>query len=192
MTPTALVEDKQLPLPDTLRRRNGWRLLSQRTVFTNGVFDLVHPGHLTYLAQAAGLGQRLIVGVNTDESVRRLKGNDRPVMPLAARMQLLASLFFVDAVVAFDENTPLQLIQALRPDVLVKGGDYTVDEIVGATEVRGWGGEVRVLPFVEGESTSGIVDRLRGGVMGAVCDGRCAMCDLRCAMCDGTTDAPQD
>ncbi len=160
MTPLELVHDKLLPLADLSRRRCGWRTRSQRTVFTNGVFDLVHPGHLTYLAQAAGLGERLIVGVNSDASVRRLKGDARPVMPLAARMQLLASLFFVDGVVAFEEDTPLDLINALRPDVLVKGGDYTEATIIGAPEVRSWGGTVEVLPFLEGHSTSIILQGL--------------------------------
>ena len=162
MTPLALVHNKLLSLTELSRRRCGWRVVSQRTVFTNGVFDLVHPGHLTYLAQAAGLGQRLIVGVNSDESVRRLKGNDRPIMPLEARMQLLASLFFVDGVIAFEQDTPIQLIKALRPDILVKGGDYTEATIVGAPEVRSWGGTVEVLPFVAGQSTTGIVEGVRG------------------------------
>ena len=160
MTPLALVHDKLLSLTDLSRRRCGWRVVSQPTVFTNGVFDLIHPGHLTYLAQAAGLGKRLIVGVNSDASVKRLKGNDRPIMPLAARMQLLASLFFVDGVIAFEEDTPLDLIKALRPDVLAKGGDYTEADIVGAPEVRGWGGRVEILPFVEGQSTTGIIAQL--------------------------------
>jgi rfaE bifunctional protein nucleotidyltransferase chain/domain len=162
MTPLELVADKQLPLLEIIRRRNGWRNVSHRTVFTNGVFDIIHPGHLTYLAAAAGLGQRLIIGVNSDESVRRLKGDARPIMPQEARMQLLASLFFVDAVVPFDEDTPLELITALRPDVLVKGGDYTEETIVGAPEVRSWGGEVQVIPFIEGYSSSSIIERIRG------------------------------
>ncbi|WP_116127708.1 D-glycero-beta-D-manno-heptose 1-phosphate adenylyltransferase [Lewinella sp. IMCC34183] len=161
MTRLELVSDKLLPLNDLSRRRCGWRTVSQRTVFTNGVFDLVHPGHLTYLAQAANLGHRLIVGVNSDASVRRLKGDSRPVMPLEARMQLLASLFFVDGVIAFEEDTPINLIKALRPDILVKGGDYIADEIVGAPEVRAMGGEVIVLPFVDGQSTTRIIDRLQ-------------------------------
>ncbi|MTB49523.1 D-glycero-beta-D-manno-heptose 1-phosphate adenylyltransferase [Lewinella sp. W8] len=161
MSPIELVAEKQLPLEELLRRRNGWRNYSHRTVFTNGVFDLIHPGHLTYLAEAAGLGQRLIVGVNSDESVRRLKGNSRPIMPQAARMQLLASLFFVDGVIPFDEDTPLDLITTLRPDVLVKGGDYTEETIVGAPEVRSWGGDVRVIPFVEGYSSSTIIEKIR-------------------------------
>lgn len=158
MSPTELVADKQLPLAELSRRRCGWRNYSHQTVFTNGVFDLIHPGHLTYLAAAAGLGQRLIIGVNSDASVKRLKGDSRPIMPLAARMQLLAGLFFVDGVIAFDEDTPLELIKALKPDILVKGGDYAVDDIVGANEVRSWGGEVQVLPFVEGQSTTGLIE----------------------------------
>ena len=162
MTETELVQDKLLPLVELSRRRCGWRTYSQDTVFTNGVFDLIHPGHLTYLAEAAALGQRLIVGVNSDESVKRLKGDSRPIMPLAARMQLLAGLFYVDGVIAFDEETPLELIKSLRPDVLVKGGDYQVDEIVGANEVRAWGGDVRVLPFVEGYSSTSIIERMQG------------------------------
>lgn len=164
LTPSQLVAEKLQPLRALLRRRNGWRTYSQRTVFTNGVFDLVHPGHLTYLQEAAALGTRLIVGVNSDESVRRLKGPTRPIMPLAARMQLLAGLFYVDGVVAFEEDTPLDLIMTLRPDVLVKGGDYSVDTIVGAKEVRAWGGAVEVLSFVEGFSTTGIVARCGEGV----------------------------
>jgi len=162
MTPTELVAERLLSLEDLSRRRCGWRNYSHKTVFTNGVFDLIHPGHLTYLAAAAGLGQRLIVGVNSDASVKRLKGPARPIMPLAARMQLLAGLFYVDGVIAFDEDTPLELIKTLRPDVLVKGGDYVVEDIVGHREVISWGGEVLALPFVEGHSSTGIVNKLRG------------------------------
>ncbi|MBC6993633.1 D-glycero-beta-D-manno-heptose 1-phosphate adenylyltransferase [Neolewinella lacunae] len=160
MTELELVADKLLSLEDLSRRRCGWRTYSQRTVFTNGVFDLIHPGHLTYLAQAAALGQRLIVGVNSDASVKGLKGESRPIMPLAARMQLLASLFFVDGVIAFDTDTPLELIKFLRPDVLVKGGDYQVEDIVGYREVIGWGGEVTTLPFLTGHSSTGIIERM--------------------------------
>ena len=160
MTPTELVADKQLSLEELSRRRCGWRNYSHKTVFTNGVFDLIHPGHLTYLAAAAGLGERLIVGVNSDASVKRLKGDSRPVMPLAARMQLLAGLFFVDGVIAFDEDTPLALITALQPDVLVKGGDYEVADIVGYDEVLSWGGEVLTLPFVAGHSTTSLIEKI--------------------------------
>jgi len=160
MTELELVADKLLSLEDMSRRRCGWRNYSHKTVFTNGVFDLIHPGHLTYLCEAAALGERLIVGVNSDAGVKRLKGDDRPIMPLAARMQLLAGLFYVDGVIAFDDDTPLELIKALKPDVLVKGGDYTEATIVGAPEVRSWGGEVKVLSFVEGYSSTGIIESL--------------------------------
>lgn len=158
MTKTELVADKQLSLLELSRRRCGWRNYSHKTVFTNGVFDLIHPGHLTYLAKAAALGERLIVGVNSDASVKRLKGDSRPIMPLAARMQLLAGLFYVDGVVAFDEDTPIELIKTLQPDVLVKGGDYVVEDIVGYREVISWGGEVTTLPFVEGQSSTRIIE----------------------------------
>ncbi|PHI21337.1 D-glycero-beta-D-manno-heptose 1-phosphate adenylyltransferase [Lewinellaceae bacterium SD302] len=161
-TITELVSDKLMSLPEMYFRRNSWRPYDQSTVFTNGVFDLIHPGHLTYLAQARELGGRLIVGVNSDASVKRLKGHDRPIMGQDARAQLLASLFFVDGVVIFDEDTPLNLITTLRPDILVKGGDYTEADIVGAPEVRAYGGEVQVLPFVEGFSSTRVIESIAG------------------------------
>lgn len=161
MSPAELVQDKLLSLDALSKRRCGWRNYSHKTVFTNGVFDLIHPGHLQYLEEAAGLGVRLIVGVNSDESVKRLKGDTRPIMPQEARMRLLAGLFYVDGVIAFDEDTPLDLIKALKPDVLVKGGDYTVDTIVGAPEVQAWGGEVKVLSFLEGYSSTEVIDRIQ-------------------------------
>lgn len=164
MTPAELVQDKILNLTELSRRRCGWRTYSQPTVFTNGVFDLLHAGHLAYLQEAAGLGIRLIVGVNSDASVKRLKGEERPITPLAERMEQLASLFYVDGVIAFEEDTPLELIKALEPDVLVKGGDYTVDTIVGAKEVQAKGGEVKVLQFKEGYSTTGLLERLSSTV----------------------------
>ncbi|NJO87229.1 MAG: D-glycero-beta-D-manno-heptose 1-phosphate adenylyltransferase [Lewinella sp.] len=155
-----LVNDKIMSLTELGFRRAGWRAYDQLTVFTNGVFDLVHPGHLTYLAQARSLGQRLIVAINSDESVARLKGPSRPVMPQAARAQLLASLFFVDGVVIFEEDTPLAAIQQLCPEILVKGGDYTLESIVGAKETLARGGKVEVLPFLEGYSTTGLIAQL--------------------------------
>jgi D-beta-D-heptose 7-phosphate kinase/D-beta-D-heptose 1-phosphate adenosyltransferase len=139
----------------------GWRLSGKRVVFTNGCFDLMHPGHLTYLAQARALGGYLVVGLNTDASVSRLKGPHRPIMDEGARALLLASLAMVDLVVLFDQETPLELITTLRPDVLVKGGDYTPDQIVGAPEVLAWGGSVEVLPLVEGYSTTAIEARIK-------------------------------
>lgn len=134
-----------------------------RVVFTNGVFDLLHPGHVTLLEAARGLGDALVVAVNTDASVRRLgKGPGRPVTPLAARMRVLAGLAAVDWVVPFGEDTPLELITALRPQVLVKGGDYTRASVVGADLVESWGGRVHLVDLVTGQSTSAIVERLRG------------------------------
>ncbi len=139
-----------------------WRADGMRVVFTNGCFDLLHLGHVHYLAAARDLGDRLLVALNSDASVRRLKGLRRPVQDLLSRQTLLAALECVDAVVAFEEDTPLRLIQYLRPDVLVKGGDYRPDDIVGAAEVRAWGGEVQVLPFLEGYSTTKIERKILG------------------------------
>lgn len=150
---------KVLNRPALLTWRSGFR---GRLVFTNGVFDLLHPGHVTYLEAARGLGDALVVGVNTDASARRLaKGQGRPVTPAGARARMLAGLAAVDRVTLFDEDTPLDLITALRPEVLVKGGDYVRDTIVGADLVEALGGEVRVLPLVPGYSTTAIVERLR-------------------------------
>lgn len=132
-------------------------------VFTNGVFDLVHPGHVELLEQARATGDALVVGLNSDASVRRLgKGEERPLVPQAARARVLAGFAAVDCVVLFDEDTPLALITALGPDVLVKGADYSLDRIVGADVVQGRGGKVVRVPIVSGFSTSSIVERLRG------------------------------
>lgn len=133
----------------------------RRIVFTNGCFDLLHPGHVRYLAQARALGDVLVVGLNSDASARRLKGAGRPLVPEADRAAVLAALRSVDAVTLFDEDTPLELIGALLPDVLVKGGDYDLDAIVGREVVEEAGGDVRVLPFLEGYSTTDILDRLK-------------------------------
>ncbi len=138
--------------------------LARPLVFTNGVFDLLHRGHVTYLAQARALGASLAVGVNSDASAKRLgKGGDRPVNPLADRMAVLAALESVSLVTWFDEDTPLGLILAIRPDVLVKGGDWKVADIVGASEVRGWGGAVHSIPFEHDRSTTALLERLRRG-----------------------------
>ena len=137
--------------------------LPRPLVFTNGCFDLLHRGHVTYLAQARALGASLLVGVNSDASVRRLgKGGDRPVNPLAERMAVLAALESVSLVTWFDEDTPLALILAARPEVLVKGGDWPPEAIVGAREVRGWGGSVHAIPFLHPQSTTALLSRLRG------------------------------
>jgi rfaE bifunctional protein nucleotidyltransferase chain/domain len=133
-----------------------------RLVFTNGVFDLLHPGHIDVLLGARRCGDALVVGVNSDDSVRRLKGPERPLRSAGERCYVLAALEMVDAVVVFEQDTPFELIAALRPDVLVKGGDYTEASIVGAPEVRSWGGEVVVVPLTPGHSTTSTIERLRG------------------------------
>ncbi|TFG66565.1 MAG: D-glycero-beta-D-manno-heptose 1-phosphate adenylyltransferase [Gemmatimonadales bacterium] len=132
-----------------------------RLVFTNGVFDLLHAGHLQSLERARALGDRLVVAVNSDSSVRRLKGRDRPYQPAADRTLLLAGLRVVDAVTEFDEDTPAELLAELLPDVLVKGADYEGRVVAGADSVRAAGGEVRFIELVPGRSTTGLVDRIR-------------------------------
>jgi D-glycero-beta-D-manno-heptose 1-phosphate adenylyltransferase len=134
-----------------------WRFLNNRIVFTNGCFDILHRGHIEYLSQARDKGTILVIGLNSDASVRRIKGEGRPVQDELSRAHTLASLRFVDAVVLFDEDTPLELITFIQPDVLVKGGDYTEETIVGADVVGANGGEVVVIPLVGGYSTSNIL-----------------------------------
>lgn len=144
-------------------RAREWRKTANgRVVFTNGVFDLLHPGHVDVLVGARRRGDALIVGVNGDASVKRLKGPTRPIRSAPERCYVLAALAAVDCVVVFEEDTPLELIRALRPDVLVKGGDYTEASIVGAADVRSWGGEVVVIPLTPGHSTTSTIERLRG------------------------------
>lgn len=149
---------KVLSREDAVAWRRG---VAGRVVFTNGVFDLLHPGHVDVLCAARTQGDVLVVGVNSDASVRRLKGADRPVRSAPERTYMLGALACVDMVTVFDEDTPRELIVALRPDVLVKGGDYTVETMVGAREVLSWGGEVVVVPLTAGQSTTGLIDRLR-------------------------------
>jgi len=156
-------------IPDPAERIRDWEgarywreRQTGRVVFTNGVFDLLHPGHVDVLLGARRAGDRLVVGLNSDASVRRLKGPERPVRNEAERAYVLAALEMVDCVVVFEQDTPLELIRTLRPDVLVKGGDYTEQTIVGASDVRGWGGDVRVIPLTPGQSTTSIIRKLRG------------------------------
>jgi D-beta-D-heptose 7-phosphate kinase/D-beta-D-heptose 1-phosphate adenosyltransferase len=132
-----------------------------RVVFTNGVFDLLHPGHVDVLTAARRAGDALVVGINSDASVRRLKGETRPVRTEADRAYVLAALEVVDAVAVFEQDTPLELVRTIYPDVIVKGGDYSEDTIVGAAEVRARGGEVIVVPLTPGQSTTSIIERLR-------------------------------
>jgi D-beta-D-heptose 7-phosphate kinase/D-beta-D-heptose 1-phosphate adenosyltransferase len=134
--------------------------LPGKVVFTNGEFDLLHSGHIDLLTSARLHGDALVVGINTDESVKRLKGPARPVRGESDRAFVLAALEAVDLVVAFDEDTPLELVKALRPDVIVKGGDYTADKIVGAAEVQSWGGSVVVVPLTPGHSTTSTIEKI--------------------------------
>lgn len=135
-------------------RISTWKKAGQKIVFTNGCFDILHPGHIHLLAQAKNLGDKLIIGLNTDDSVRRLKGPTRPIKDEQSRGVVLSALVMVDLVVLFDQDTPLNIIKLLKPDVLVKGGDYQLSEIVGAEEVQEYGGEVRIIPFLPGYSSS--------------------------------------
>jgi D-beta-D-heptose 7-phosphate kinase/D-beta-D-heptose 1-phosphate adenosyltransferase len=151
--------EKVLDHQQLLLRSAEWRAAGDRVVFTNGCFDLLHVGHIALLEQARREGDRLVVGLNSDSSVKRLKGSTRPVVGEHERAKLLAALSAVDAVVVFEEDTPLETILDLRPDVLVKGEDYTVETIVGAQEMHSWGGRVRIIPIVAGFSTTGLIAR---------------------------------
>jgi D-glycero-beta-D-manno-heptose 1-phosphate adenylyltransferase len=145
--------------PAALKNRiSMWRFLNEKIVFTNGCFDILHRGHIEYLSAAHDKGNVLVIGLNSDASVKRIKGEGRPVLDETSRAMALASLRFVDAVVLFDEDTPLELIKLVQPDVLVKGGDYTEATIVGADLVKARGGEVVVIPLTEGYSTSSILN----------------------------------
>jgi len=143
-----------------IRERQRLRAEGRRVVFTNGCFDLLHPGHVRYLSHARSLGDVLVVALNSDRSVGILKGEGRPILKQDERAEVLAALEAVDYVIVFDEETPRELISALLPDVLVKGGDWPVDQIVGREEVEGAGGKVLSLPFVEGLSTSELLERV--------------------------------
>ena len=156
-----IIAQKIYLLPQLVLRIAQWKFLGKSIVFTNGVFDILHPGHIFSLSQAAKEADFLIVGLNSDNSVKRLKGQQRPVNNQDSRALLLASLLMVDAVVIFEEDTPLELINSVRPDVIVKGGDYTIEQIVGAKEVISNGGRVVINPVIEGYSTTSIIDKLK-------------------------------
>lgn len=162
----ANLNHKILSWDDALRLRNVWALKGEKVAFTNGCFDILHLGHVSYLAQAADSAQHLIVAINTDASVRALeKAPNRPINPEIARAMVLSALSFVDAVVFFEQHTPLEIIETLKPDVLLKGADYNAnqtdtsakDYIVGADLVKSYGGKVQTIPFVDGYSTTGIL-----------------------------------
>ena len=143
-----------------IQERQRLRSQGKRLVFTNGCFDLLHPGHVRYLREARSLGDALVVALNSDRSVRVLKGEGRPILAEAERAEIISALEVVDYVVVFDEETPRELIKDILPDVLVKGGDWTLDEIIGREEVEAAGGTIRSLPYVEGSSTSEIIERV--------------------------------
>jgi D-beta-D-heptose 7-phosphate kinase/D-beta-D-heptose 1-phosphate adenosyltransferase len=154
MKATSFIQKKIVSRQELQTELKRWRLFGKRIVFTNGCFDILHAGHIHSLTQAASFGDILVVGLNSDASTRRLKGDSRPVQNEQDRALVLASLVMVDAVVLFEEDTPLQLIQELLPDVLVKGGDYTIDTIVGAKEVLAHGGSVEIIPLIPDVSTT--------------------------------------
>lgn len=161
MKSTQAIPTKIYSLPEMLMQVKRWRLQNKKIVFTNGVFDILHEGHIASLSEAASYGDVLVAAVNADASVKRLKGNNRPVNGQNARALLLASLLMTDAVIIFEEDTPQQLIAALQPDVLVKGGDYTIEEIAGATEVIAAGGQVKIAKIIDGVSTTAIIQKMK-------------------------------
>ena len=156
-----LIESKVFSIEQLKKQVALWRMKSEKVVFTNGCFDILHRGHIEYLAAAADLGHRLIIGLNSDASVTKLKGEGRPVNRFDDRALALAALRFTDAIIEFQEDTPLALIKTLLPDVLVKGGDYTRDAIVGVDEVEAAGGNVAIISFTEGYSTTSFLEKIR-------------------------------
>jgi len=157
----SIIPHKIFDLPQLKKQMLSWKVSGATIAFTNGVFDILHEGHIFSLSQAAAEGEYLIVAVNSDASVKRLKGPQRPVNNERSRALLLASLVMVDAVIIFEEDTPLNLVKALMPDVMVKGGDYTVEQIAGAKEVIANGGKVVINPLIDGISTTGIIEKMQ-------------------------------
>ena len=155
------IKSKIYTLTDLVKKTNMWKKCGEKIVFTNGCFDLVHRGHIEMLASTADLGDRLIIGLNTDTSIKHLKGENRPIIDEYSRSILLASLQFIDAIVLFSENTPKKIIETIIPDVLAKGGDYILEEIVGYDVVSKNGGKVVQVPFVDGYSTSSIIHKIK-------------------------------
>jgi len=155
-----IIQQKIFDLPALQHQLRRWRLLGKTVAFTNGCFDILHEGHIASLSDAAREADVLVVGLNSDDSTCRLKGPQRPINPQQARATVLAALLMVDAVIIFGEDTPLELIKSVQPDVLVKGGDYTLDQIVGAKEVMAAGGRVVINPIVPGFSTTGLIEKI--------------------------------
>lgn len=161
MRQTNAIPAKIFDLTTLQKQIMAWRVSGQTIAFTNGVFDILHEGHIFSLSQAAQQGDRLVVAVNSDASVKRLKGPQRPVNTEQSRALLLASLVMVDAVVIFEQDTPLEVVKALLPDVMVKGGDYLPEQVVGSREVIANGGKVVINPLIEGISTTGIIEKIK-------------------------------
>jgi D-glycero-beta-D-manno-heptose 1-phosphate adenylyltransferase len=158
------IDEKILTTEELSKKLARWRLLGKKVSFTNGCFDILHAGHIASLREAARYADILVVGLNADESVKKLKGMDRPVNDQKARAMVLAALSMVDAVVLFSEDTPRELIKTILPDFLVKGGDYKVEDIAGSEEVIAAGGQVVINPIVEGFSTTSLIGKLKNGV----------------------------
>ncbi|MDA3871631.1 MAG: D-glycero-beta-D-manno-heptose 1-phosphate adenylyltransferase [Candidatus Marinimicrobia bacterium] len=154
------IENKIMSMKNAKIQIKKWQNNNEKVVFTNGCFDVLHAGHIKYLFKAKSLGDHLVIGLNTDSSVRILKGKNRPLQDEQDRALILAALEAVDLVVLFDEDTPLEIITFLKPDILVKGSDYTIDNIVGAKEIVQWGGKVETIEFVNGKSTSLIIEKM--------------------------------
>ncbi len=157
-----LIPQKIIHREQAVQQVNQWKSMGKKVAFTNGVFDILHPGHIFSLSEAAKEADYLVVGLNADASVKRLKGDSRPVNNQDSRAILLAALLMVDAVVIFDEDTPLELITALLPDVIIKGGDYTPEQVAGGKEVIAAGGKVVINPILEGFSTTALIEKMKG------------------------------
>lgn len=157
-------KDKILSLEQLQPKLEEWKAKGDKIVFTNGCFDLLHLGHVDYLEKARQLGDKLVLGLNTDASISRIKGPNRPLQDEMSRARVMASLLFIDAVVLFDNDTPLELIKAVQPDILVKGNDYSIENIVGQDIVMAKGGDVKTVPLVKGYSTTNIVKKIEGSV----------------------------
>lgn len=156
------VQQKIMPLQDLLRLRNIWHFKSEPVVFTNGCFDLLHKGHIHSLIEAVSFGKHLVIGLNSDESIRRIKKDGRPIQDQTSRALVLAALSCTDAIIIFNEDTPLELIRAIKPEVLVKGGDYTRETIIGAEDVLANGGRIEIIKLIEGYSTTAIEQKIAG------------------------------
>ena len=156
-----MTSDKIKNIENLLPALENWKKNHEKVVFSNGCFDILHVGHVDYLEKARALGSRLVMGLNTDNSIKRIKGPNRPVNDQYARARILAALEFVDAVILFDEDSPYELIKAIKPDILVKGDDYTIEKIIGADIVLQNGGEVKTISLVKGYSTTNVIDKIK-------------------------------